>query len=184
MALFGTEIILHLLWKGLLVLGSVECLVLRINIHSLVPLWVWSQLPKRIEEMCSNETHTRHRSPASIVFEQSLSRYFHREQQAFLPWILLVNQSSHHTVHMIKHLIVHSDHIVECDCIPLWFPQGPILKWHQYFHDVLHNGPFIFWTVACNQRIWDFGAIRLWIPLIGCHAPTPPVLRSKVSSHP
>jgi hypothetical protein len=34
-AMFGTVFILHLLQKGLLVLGIIQCLILKINIHSL-----------------------------------------------------------------------------------------------------------------------------------------------------
>ena len=73
MSMFGTVFILHLLQKGLLVLGSIGCLVLRIDIHSLVPLSKRSQLPKRIEDMCRNEKHASLWSYYSIVFGHPLS---------------------------------------------------------------------------------------------------------------
>jgi len=53
----GAVFILHILQNGLLVLGNIGCLVLRIVIHSRVPLSKWSQLPERIEDMCRNEKH-------------------------------------------------------------------------------------------------------------------------------
>jgi len=51
-SMFVTVVILHLLQKGLLVLGSTRCFVLWIYIHSTVPIPKWSQLPERILEMC------------------------------------------------------------------------------------------------------------------------------------
>ena len=46
-----TVFILHLLQKDLLVLCSIGCLVLRIDIHSIVPLPKRSQLLERIEDI-------------------------------------------------------------------------------------------------------------------------------------
>jgi len=57
--MFGAVFILHILQKGLLVLGSIRCLVLRINIHSLVPLSARSQHPVKIEDMCRNWKRAR-----------------------------------------------------------------------------------------------------------------------------
>jgi len=48
----GAILNLHVLQKGLLVSGSIGCLVLRINSHSLVPLPKQSQLVERIEDAC------------------------------------------------------------------------------------------------------------------------------------
>ena len=57
--MFCTVFILHILPKGPLVLGSIAFLILRIDIHSLVPLSRRSQLSKRIEDMCRNVKHAR-----------------------------------------------------------------------------------------------------------------------------
>jgi len=37
---------------------------------------------------------------------------------------------------------------MQCDCMPLRHPQGPISEWPQYFHDILHNRPLI---LSCEQ---------------------------------
>jgi len=48
----GAVFILRMIQKGLLGLGSIGSIVLRINIQSLVPLSERSQYPERIEDMC------------------------------------------------------------------------------------------------------------------------------------
>ena len=73
-SMFSTVFILHVIQIGLLVLGSIGCLVLRINIHSLVPVSKSSQLPERIENMCRNEKHALCWSHFGIVFSQLLLR--------------------------------------------------------------------------------------------------------------
>jgi len=49
---------------------------------------------------------------------------------------------------MIEHVILHCDNMMQCDCMPLWHPEGPISKWPQYLHDILHKGPFI---MSCEK---------------------------------
>jgi len=72
-SMFGTVFTLHILQRGLWVLGSIGCLVLRINIHSLVPLSKRLQLPEWIDDVCTNQKHTRFWSHCSIIFGQLLS---------------------------------------------------------------------------------------------------------------
>jgi len=72
-SMFGTEFILHIPHKWFLVLGSIWCLVLRFKMHSVVRHSKRSQLPKRMEHMCSNKKHARHGSYSSVVFGQLLS---------------------------------------------------------------------------------------------------------------
>jgi hypothetical protein len=57
--MFGAVFILHILQKGLLVLGSIGHRVLSINIHSRVPRSKQSQLPEWFEDMCRYEKHDR-----------------------------------------------------------------------------------------------------------------------------
>jgi len=142
-SMFGSVLILNILQNGLLVLGSIGCLILRINIHSLFPLSKRSQLLKWIEDMCRNEKHACCWSHFSIVSGQLLSSELHSKEQVFLPGSLHLSQSLHHTVHMIEHVIVHCNNLMPCDCMPHWPPQGPMSKWPLYFHDILHSGPLI-----------------------------------------
>jgi hypothetical protein len=78
--MFRAVFVLHLLQKGLLVLGSIRSLVFRINIHSLVPLRKRSQLPERIKDMSRNEEHTGDWSDFSIIFAQLLLHKLHSKE--------------------------------------------------------------------------------------------------------
>jgi len=148
MLMFGTIFILHILQKGLLVLGSIGCRVLRINIDSHVPLPQQSQLLQRIEYVGWNENHTCRWSHVSIIFGHRLSSWLHSEEQVFLPLSLLLCQSSHNAIHVIEHVVIDCDKMMQCDCMPLWHPQGPILEWPQYLQDILHKRPFI---LCCEE---------------------------------
>ena len=179
--MLGTVFILNILQKGLLVLGSMECIVLRINIHSLVSHSKRSQLPKRIEDMCRNEKHAHRCSHFSMVIGQLLSSYLHREEYVFLPCSRLLSQSSHYVVHVYANVGVHCNTVMHCDCTALRHPQGPISKWSQYFNDILNNGPFIlscekspvisiFWIL--EQFAWEFpesvgvlDQLQCWVPM-------------------
>jgi hypothetical protein len=66
--MFRAVFVLHILQKGLLVLGSIRSLVFRIDIHALVPLPKQLQLPDGIKDMCRNQEHTSHWSDFSIIF--------------------------------------------------------------------------------------------------------------------
>jgi len=146
--MFGTVFIVHTLQKCLLAMCSIEHLVLRINIHSIVQLIRRSQLPEKIEDKCWNEYHTCCWSHFSVIFGQLLTTSLNSEEQVFLPLSLLLSKSLHHAIHLIEHFIVHCDNVRQCDCMPLWDPHGPISEWPQYFHDILHNGPFI---LCCEE---------------------------------
>jgi len=49
---------------------------------------------------------------------------------------------------MIEHVIVESDNVMQCNCMPLQHPEGQVSEWPQNFHDVLHNGPFM---LCCEE---------------------------------
>jgi len=55
----------------------------------------------------------------------------------------------YNAIHMIKHAIVDSDSMMQCDCMPLRHPQGPLSESPENFHDVLNNGPLILWCEEC-----------------------------------
>ena len=59
-----------------------------------------------------------------------------------------LSQSSHFAIHVIEQIIVHSDNMVQCDFLPLRYPQGPISEWPLHFHDLLHIGAFI---LGCEE---------------------------------
>jgi len=142
-SMFGTVLIFHVLQKGLSVMCSVGCLALRIDIHSLVPSPKRSQLPERMENVCGHQKHSRGWSHLSVVFGKLLSSYLHCEEQVFLPSSLFPGQSSHQAIHVIEHVIVHCDNLMQCDWMPHRHPKGPISKWPQYCNDILDNRPFI-----------------------------------------
>ena len=73
MLMFGTVCILHILQNGLLVLDSIGCLSLRIDIDCLVLLSKRSQLLETIEDMWRNEKHACPGSQYSIIIGQLLS---------------------------------------------------------------------------------------------------------------
>jgi len=155
--MFGTVFILHILQKGLLVLCSIGCLVLRMCIHCFVLLSKQSQLPERMEDMCRNGKHARRWSHISVIFGHLRLSKLHSEEQVFLPWSLFLSQSWHHAIHAIEHIIVHWDDMMQCDCMPSRHPQGPISIWPQHFHNILHNGPFI---LSCEE--WPVIAVY-WV---------------------
>jgi len=146
--MFGAVFILQILQKGLLVLGSIGCPVLRINIHSLVPLSERSPLPKRIKNICRNAKHSCCWSYFSVVLGQLLSSWLHSEELVFLPRRFLLSQGLHHAIHVIEHVIVYCDDVMKCDGMPLRHGQGSISKSPPYFHDILHNRPFI---LSCEK---------------------------------
>ena len=69
MCMFGTVYILHILQKRLLVLGNIESLNLRIDIHAHVQLPKRPQLPEGIKDVCRNEEHNSRWSDFSIIFK-------------------------------------------------------------------------------------------------------------------
>jgi hypothetical protein len=141
--MFGSAFILHRLQRGLFWLCSVGCLVLRSDIHSLVPLSKLSQLPERIQDVCRYQKHARRCSYFVIVLGKPLSRKLHSEESVFPRLSLPLGQGSHHAIHVIEHVIVHCDDVMLCECMPRQHPNGSILKWLQYFHDRLDSRPFI-----------------------------------------
>jgi hypothetical protein len=76
-AMFRALLVLYILPKGLLVLGSTRSLLFRIDIHSLAPFPKQSQLPERIMDMGRNEKHTSRWSHFSVIFGQLLPCKLH-----------------------------------------------------------------------------------------------------------
>jgi len=146
--MFYTVSILDILQKGLLVFGCEGCLIHRIDMHSIVPLSEQSQLPEMVKDMCSNEKHACQFSHLCVILRHLLSSELHCKKLVFIPLSLLLGQSLHHAIHMIQHVIVHCDNMMQCDCMPLRHPQSPISEWPQHIHDILHNGPFI---LCCEE---------------------------------
>jgi len=139
--MFGTVFILHVLQKDLLVLGSTECLVLRIIINSLVTIAQWSQLPERFEDMCGDNKHAHCWRHCSIELGQLMSSQLHSEEQFIFPFSLLLNHSSPLDIHTIEYVSEYWGQEMQCECMPLCHPHSPILKLPHYFDDILHNGP-------------------------------------------
>jgi len=161
--MLDTVVIMHILQKGFLVLSSIRCCVLRMNIHYHVQLPKWLQCPESIEDMLCNEKHTHRRSLISIIFRHLLTGKLHGEKQVCHPLSLLLSHSSHNAIHMIENVIVYCDNLMQCHCMPLCHPQGPISDWLQYFDDILDNHLF---ALYCEE--WP-DIIGLWIvePLAG-----------------
>jgi len=155
--MFCTIFILHILQKGLLVLGSLGCLMPRMDICSLVPLPKQSQRPEMIEDVCGNEQSSRCWSQFGIIFGHHLSRSLHSKDQVLLPLGLHPSQSLNDAIHVIEHVILHCVNMVQCDCMPVQHPLGPISEWREYFQDILDNRPFI---LCCEE--WLVMAV-LWI---------------------
>jgi hypothetical protein len=116
--MFRTVFVLHILHKGLLVFGSIRSLVFRIIIHSLVLLPKRSQHPERINDMCRNEEHTSHQSHFCIIVGQFLLHTLHNKEYVFLLLCLCLGQSSHHSIHVIKHVIVDSHDVMHSNGMP------------------------------------------------------------------
>jgi len=129
-SVFGAVFVVHILQKCLLVLGSIRSLVIRIDINSLVPFPKRSQLAKRIKNVCRNKKHTHRWRDFGIVFGQLLSRKRHSEVSIFLPLGFLLSQSSQNAIHIIEHVIIDGDNMMQCDCMSFRHPQSPVSESH------------------------------------------------------
>ena len=122
---FGFRTDLHfadIILSCLLVFRCLRSLVLRMNIHSLVPPFKQSQLVERIKHMCCNEMHTHPSSHYSEVFVKYLACKLHGKEYVLLRLRLLVSWSSHNTINLIVHVIVDTSakhHSVWKPCINL-----------------------------------------------------------------
>ena len=83
-----------------------------------------------------------------MVFGQHLFSELHSEEQVFHPWNLVLEETSHHAIHMFEHVIVHCDNVMQCNFMLLCHPQGPKSKGPQYFHDIPHYSPLI---LSCEK---------------------------------
>jgi hypothetical protein len=68
--------------------------------------------------MCRNAKHTSHWSDFGILFEHLLPRTLRGKESVILPLSLLLGQSSHHAVNVIKQVIVDSDDVVQSYGMP------------------------------------------------------------------
>jgi hypothetical protein len=100
--MFGTVFILLILPNSIVVLGSIECLNITINIHSLVLLSNQSQLPESIKNMCCNELDTRQWRHFSILFQKLLLSKLYCAEQFFLPLSFHFSQYLHNAIYIIE----------------------------------------------------------------------------------
>jgi hypothetical protein len=128
-SMFTVVFVRLIIRKGLLVSGSTRWLIFSINIQSLVPLPKRSPLLERIKDMNRNEKQTSCWSHFMIIFGQLLPRKLHGKELVFLSLSLHLGQSSHHTIHVIKHWIVDSDDVVQSNGMPVRHPHGPVPEW-------------------------------------------------------
>jgi len=147
-SMFGTGFILHILQNSCFVLNSIGNLVVTVNTHYVLLVSTRSQLWKIIENICRNANHTHRWSHFSRIVGQLLRCSVDSQEQLFLTLILLRRWISHNAIHMIENVVVVCGKIMECDCLPLWNPQGRILEWSQSFRQILDNRPFI---LCCEE---------------------------------
>jgi hypothetical protein len=138
--MFRTVFILDIVQKDFMVLGTIGCLILRNYIESLVQLPKEIQLAEKIDDMCWIEKHTPRWRHFSITFGQLLSSEFHIKHQVCLWLSLHLSHSSRNTILMAEHVVVYWDNVKECDCRPLRQPQGLIVEYPYYNHDIIGNG--------------------------------------------
>jgi len=155
-SMFETVFVLYILQKDLLVLASIRSLVFRINVHRLVPLPTWLQLPERSEEMCRNVKQTGHWSDFNIVFGQRVAHNLYAEVLVFLPFCVLLSQSSHNAIHMIEPVIVNRNDMMQSNCMRFRHLQGPVSEWLRNIHDVFDDHPVILCCEECPviSKIW------------------------------
>jgi hypothetical protein len=112
--------------------------------------------------MCRNEEHTSRWSHFCIIFGQHLPRTVPSKEQVFLPLWLFLGQSSHLAIHVIKHVIVYSDDVMQSNSMPFRHRQGAVPDWPYDHNDILFNSPFI---LSCEE--WPVFAI-FWVfkPLV------------------
>jgi hypothetical protein len=79
-SMFRAVFVLHILQKGVQVLGSIRSLVFRIDVNALDPLPKRRQLPEEINNMCRTEEQTSCWSDFSIIFRQLWQRTLHSEE--------------------------------------------------------------------------------------------------------
>jgi len=81
----------------------------------------------------------------------------------YLPLSLRLSQSSQNANHMIEHVLVDTDNMMQSYHMPIPYPQGPVSEWLQNIHNTLDNGPFI---LCCEE--WPVITV-FWIikPFVG-----------------
>jgi hypothetical protein len=67
----------------------------------------------------------------------------HSEIWEVFPISLVLSERSHNTLHLIVHVIVDSDDMMQSPRVPFQLPQGEVLESPTNVHDELHNSPFI-----------------------------------------
>jgi len=143
MSVFGKIFILHKLWNQLLVLAYIASLILRIDIHSRIPLSKPMHTRPRMKEMYCNENVSCYWNKNSKIFVQLLLSKLHCQVQVFFPFSLSPSWSDFNTIHMIKHRLVDSNNMIQCNCMPVCGLGGPGLEQLQNCLDILHIGPNI-----------------------------------------
>jgi hypothetical protein len=128
-----------------MVLSSMRCHILRMNIHSLDPDSKWSRLVERIEDACWNVKYTGRASNLHVIFGLHLTWKYYGDIQVFCPLSLVLKFSSHDTTHMIEHVIVHSEVMLLSDWMLSRHQQGPVSAGYWNLHGVLYICQFIQW---------------------------------------
>jgi len=72
----------------------------------------------------------------------------HFADEVFLPLCLFLGQSLHHAIHVIKHVIVDSDDVMQSTGMLFRHPQGAIPEWPYNLYDILDNSPLI---LSCEE---------------------------------
>jgi len=99
--------------------------------------------------MCRNGEHTSCWSHFSIIFDQRLLCTLHSNEYVFLPLCLCLGQSSHHAIHVIKHVIVDSDDdVMQSTGMPFQHLQDAVPEWSQNVHGILDNSQLI---LSCEE---------------------------------
>ena len=130
--------------------------------------------------MCRNKKHTRHWSDFGIVCGQLLSRKLHSKVSIFLPPGFHLSQTSQNAIHMVEHVIMDSDNMMQCDRMCFRHPQSPVSEWHEQFHEVLEDCPFIhccvespvfavFWIL--QTLAGEFSQSIGWFKQLQCRIP-------------
>ena len=166
MSMLGVVFILNILVKGIFVLGSMGCVVLRINNESLVPRPIQSQCPERTEGICTHPMHPHRWSDFNMIYRQPPSSSPHSEESSLLQRSILLSQFRRNTVHVIEYVFVDWDHVMHCDCMHLRHPQRPISEWPLNLCDILNNGSLI---QGCKEwpemaRCWVLEQLRSEFP--------------------
>ena len=79
--------------------------------------------------MYCNDKNTRRKCNFSILFGCLVPRKLHDKVYFFRLVCLLLGQSMQHSVHLITHVIVDSDDMMQSNGMRFQHPLGPVPEW-------------------------------------------------------